>query len=136
MLSRCRALASCPACVDMLTSAGDRQRFSQFRNVGCPSASPICFPFGAMQDLQTHTACIGLHDHGETCHGGSSRLQAVLRSRATSRSMSKKLELAASLPQQKTSATSDVSQLSSSNRNGRLSARSGKLGNLASSDDL
>ena len=70
---------------------------------------------------------------------GSFRLQPALRSRTTSGSTSNKLQLAACLPGQKTSATSDVSQQSSHSRTnstctdwtGWLFARSCKLGNPA-----
>ena len=47
---------------------------------------------------------------------GSLRLQPVLTSRTTSRSTSNKLQLAASLPRQKPSPTSDIAQLSSPSR--------------------
>ena len=60
--SRCQVAPCWPACVDMLTFEGGRQRDSQFRNVThCVRlvVSPICFPFGATSHLQTYTCRIG-----------------------------------------------------------------------------
>ena len=44
-LSRCRPPDCCHACAVMLTSAGCRQRFSEFQNVGGPSWSSLARSF-------------------------------------------------------------------------------------------
>ena len=117
-----------PSVSNRLTSPGCKRFTADFDKCGKLPITTIGFRSSNVAKHLAHRA-------------GSLGLQPVMRSRTASRSMSTKLQLAASLPAQKTDATSGVSQLCCPSRivspcadwTGRLSARSCKLGSPASS---